>query len=467
MVQVKSGFAGWTLRGGRVICPATETDAVLDIRIDDGVITAMEPPGVIPYEASDIDVSGLIVTPGLIDFHVHTAQAMSCYGVCADRNGIASGVCHVNDMAGVGWLAPNVMREYTKEVITPMTATIYSAGCGNPENWAIGCPDVCAASTDEKLLEGAIRANPDLFTSIKVHCDIGFLSCYGDEPLRGYHTARRVARRLDIPLYLHLGLFTQHDGHLSEIFDSLMAEIVDTLAPGDVIGHVLSYKPGTIFEKDVDHWTKLLAHDDLHWEVGHGANLCFDMAKEWKKNGKPLLISTDAHMMKPHLGMVDSQATLPHQRGPLQRLTLVGTMSKLRNVGYSLTEVIRGASEIPARALRIDDKMGRLSVGRPATITVMEDRAGHFVYADSRGAKLPATQALLPRMSVVAGRAWRLFPEKLIEFEAELNGGKPLSRGDASAKLANQGLESFDDEDELTAIEETPDEQNRRSASAM
>ncbi|HTY54904.1 MAG TPA: dihydroorotase [Candidatus Binataceae bacterium] len=61
------------LRGGRVIDPGNELDGVLDLRIVDGVIDALERPGVMPKAAgvAEVDVGGCWVVPGLIDVHVH------------------------------------------------------------------------------------------------------------------------------------------------------------------------------------------------------------------------------------------------------------------------------------------------------------------------------------------------------------------------------------------------------------
>lgn len=58
------------IKNGNVIDPATNTDAVLDVLVEDGVIKAKAPS--ISDEADKvIDATGLVVAPGLIDMHVH------------------------------------------------------------------------------------------------------------------------------------------------------------------------------------------------------------------------------------------------------------------------------------------------------------------------------------------------------------------------------------------------------------
>jgi len=59
------------IRGGRVVDPAHHVDAVLDVAIVQGRVSAVDPS--IPPDAGDrvIDASGLIVAPGLVDIHCH------------------------------------------------------------------------------------------------------------------------------------------------------------------------------------------------------------------------------------------------------------------------------------------------------------------------------------------------------------------------------------------------------------
>ncbi|MFO7948330.1 MAG: dihydroorotase [Armatimonadota bacterium] len=60
-----------TLTGGTLVDPASDTIAVGDIAVSDGRIEAIAPAGSLPEAGQSIDVSGLIVTPGLVDMHVH------------------------------------------------------------------------------------------------------------------------------------------------------------------------------------------------------------------------------------------------------------------------------------------------------------------------------------------------------------------------------------------------------------
>ena len=58
--------------GGRVICPASQIDAICDVAVKDGVIAAVgEDLGKRMAAATVHDATGQLVTPGLVDAHGH------------------------------------------------------------------------------------------------------------------------------------------------------------------------------------------------------------------------------------------------------------------------------------------------------------------------------------------------------------------------------------------------------------
>src|SRR5882757_4253401 len=76
------------IKGGRVIDPKNNIDAVMDIAINDGRIVEIAKDIDARRAIQTVDASGLLVTPGLIDMHVHVF-----YGVEPDHaysNGMAS-----------------------------------------------------------------------------------------------------------------------------------------------------------------------------------------------------------------------------------------------------------------------------------------------------------------------------------------------------------------------------------------
>ena len=59
------------IKGGRVIDPSQGLDDTLDLLVTDGVVKELGKGLAVPAGAQMVDAAGLIVTPGLIDMHVH------------------------------------------------------------------------------------------------------------------------------------------------------------------------------------------------------------------------------------------------------------------------------------------------------------------------------------------------------------------------------------------------------------
>src|SRR5947209_7450754 len=63
------------IRGGHLIDPANNIDAPMDLLLRDGRVAELATPGSIRAKDSEIfEAKGLIVSPGLIDIHVHLRQ---------------------------------------------------------------------------------------------------------------------------------------------------------------------------------------------------------------------------------------------------------------------------------------------------------------------------------------------------------------------------------------------------------
>src|SRR5258705_8156022 len=93
------------LVGGRVIDPANGFDGAADILVVDGKIAALGPDAATGTRADieRMDVSGLVVCPGLIDLHVHlrepgqtTKETIATGTAAAACGGFTSVVCMPN-----------------------------------------------------------------------------------------------------------------------------------------------------------------------------------------------------------------------------------------------------------------------------------------------------------------------------------------------------------------------------------
>ena len=90
------------IRNGRVVYPVTGTVSLLDLLLEDGKIVLMERG--LPAQADEIlDAAGLVVSPGLVDMHVHLRDPGLTYKediftgcAAAARGGVTSMACMAN-----------------------------------------------------------------------------------------------------------------------------------------------------------------------------------------------------------------------------------------------------------------------------------------------------------------------------------------------------------------------------------
>ena len=113
-MQMTLLLSNFVLKGGRVIDPATRRDGTFDIRIRDGKLDAIG-VDLAPDSAAVIDVKDHIVTPGLIDVHLHLMKGLGAFGVDPDIFGVGSGVTTVVDAGSAGHSLLNVFRNYVTD----------------------------------------------------------------------------------------------------------------------------------------------------------------------------------------------------------------------------------------------------------------------------------------------------------------------------------------------------------------
>jgi len=128
---------GILLRGGRVVDPSQKLDGVRDVLLADGQVAAVGGDGRTLEADPDtrvVDCTGLVVTPGLIDVHVHFREPGEEHketiasGARAAAAGGFTSVCAmpntdppVDDPAAVGFVAAEGMRAGA--------ARVYPVGC--------------------------------------------------------------------------------------------------------------------------------------------------------------------------------------------------------------------------------------------------------------------------------------------------------------------------------------------------
>ena len=122
------------LKGGRVIDPTQNLDDTRDVLLVDGQVASLAPSVGAPEDAQTIDCSGLVVTPGLIDVHVHLREPGEEHketiapGAASAAAGGFTSICAmpntnppIDDPAGIGF----VVAEGKKAG----KARVYPVGC--------------------------------------------------------------------------------------------------------------------------------------------------------------------------------------------------------------------------------------------------------------------------------------------------------------------------------------------------
>jgi dihydroorotase len=122
------------LRGGRVVDPSQSLDATLDVLLARETVAAVGADLEAPESARVIDCAGLVVTPGLIDVHVHLREPGEEHketiatGAAAAAAGGFTAVCAmpntdppIDDPAAVGFVAAEGRRAGA--------ARVYPVGC--------------------------------------------------------------------------------------------------------------------------------------------------------------------------------------------------------------------------------------------------------------------------------------------------------------------------------------------------
>jgi len=153
------------LKNGRLIDPKNGIDAARDVAIRDGRIAqvAQDIPG--GQAAQSIDIAGLIVSPGLIDMHVHVyhTREPETLSVIADHHCFRSGVTTVVDTGTAG--AKHFLH-FKRTVIDRARTRIYAyinivkSGMTGPFEQDIG-------EMDPELAASIVLAYPEHCVGIK------------------------------------------------------------------------------------------------------------------------------------------------------------------------------------------------------------------------------------------------------------------------------------------------------------
>ncbi|MFT3986211.1 amidohydrolase/deacetylase family metallohydrolase [Aestuariivirga sp.] len=367
------------LRGGRVIDPSQGIDAITDVGFANGKVAAIGPG----LTGSDVrDVSGKIVTPGLIDLHTHVYWGGTSLGIDAEEFCRTSGVTTAIDTGSAG---PGNFPGFRKHVIEKSQVRILAyLHVSHAGIYGFSNRVMIGESQDMRLMDPITAAevadaNRDVIVGIKVRVGAHASGDQGTAPL---NIALQVAEEVGMPLMAHID-----DPPPS------YEEVIGMLRPGDVLTHAFRPFPNAPCTAQGTVKPAVLAarKKGVLFDIGHGmGSFAFKTARAMLANGfMPDTISSDVHALCIN-GPAFDQVT---------------TLSKFLCMGTPLNEVIRASTERAAFALKRPE-LGSLKPGSVGDATVLSLEDGAFDYVDVVGEHLTGRQRLFSRGVVVGGHWW-------------------------------------------------------------
>lgn len=369
------------LKGGHVIDGRNRISAVRDVAVRNGVIAAVAPNISASAATRSVDVSGMYVTPGLIDIHVHVfpgerrgTYAGGDLGLPPDGFTLRSCVTTVADAGSSGWRS---FEDFKARIIdrsrTRVTAFLNIVGVGMREG-----------RLEQNLEDMEVKPTADMALKHK-GVIVGIKSAHFNGPeWTPYEKAEEVGRMAGIPVMVDFGGNVRAGRSLYDLLNKYFR-------PGDIFTHMYG---GVRGEQDPDTQGPSQAMIDgrkrgVIFDVGHGGgSFRWATAVPLMKAGFiPDSISTDLHATSMNAGMKN----------------MLEVMSKFLALGMSLEDVILRSTWNPAREIQLE-QLGSLSVGSPADVAVLRVERGKFGFVDQSSFTIDGTQRLACEVTLRDGR---------------------------------------------------------------
>ena len=349
------------LRGGRVIDPSQKLDGITDVAFSGGKVAQIRPALKADAETDVRDLSGFIVTPGLIDLHTHAYWGGTSLGIDATDYCHHSGVTTVVDAGSAG---PGNFAGFRKHLIERSQVRILAYLHISFAGIFAFSPRVMVGESEEIRLMAPIdamevaNANRDLIVGIKVRVGARASGRSGSVPL---DIALQVADEVGMPVMAHI-----------DDPPPTYEEVLARLRPGDILTHAFRPYPNApvTAQGTVKQAVSEARRRGVLFDIGHGkGSFAFKTARAMLANGfVPDTISSDVHALCIN-GPAFDQVT---------------TMSKFLCLGMPLANIIAASTTNAAFALRRPE-LGHLKPGSAGDATILSIRNGSFDYVDVIG----------------------------------------------------------------------------------
>ena len=366
------------LRGGMLVDPHQGIGGIRDIGVRDGRIAVLA-EAVSEEATTTLDVAGKVVTPGLIDLHVHVWWGVAHLGVEADPHCVRRGATTVYDAGSAGADTFPGFKKYVIDVsATRIKAFLHIASQGQLNNEIGELTDLRYADVD-KAAAMCERYKEDI-VGVKIRMTRNLV---GDNAREGLKRARAVCEATGLPLMLHPNASPLN-----------LADMLGQMQAGDIMTHCFHSSDTGVLDEAGKVRPEAVAASErgVLFDVGHGAgSFSFQVAETAMRQGlRPGTISSDLHHYNLH--------------GPVYDLAT--TLSKFMHLGWSLEEAVARATAAPARAMGMLGEIGTLAVGACADVAVFDVEEGAFDFFDAIGEKRIGERRLVPVVTVRAGEIY-------------------------------------------------------------
>ena len=367
------------VKGGRLVDPFLGIDGVRDIGIRGERVAALEEEIDADQAAEVVDAGGKVVTPGLIDLHVHVWWGVADMGIEPDPNCVRRGATTVYDAGSAG---ADTFRGFKKYVIdvsaTRIKAFLHVSSQGLLSKDIGELTDLRYADV-KRAVRMCEEYRQDI-VGVKIRMSRGLV---GDNGREGLKRAREVCAATGLPLMLH-----PNNSPLS------LKEMLAEMRVGDIMTHCFHASDTGILDAGgkVRKEARRALEDGIQFDVGHGkGSFAFEVAEAALAQGlRPGTISSDLHRYNLH--------------GPVYDLAT--TASKFLLLGWPLAEVIEKVTMAPARAMGMEGEIGTLKPGAWADVAIFELRTGAFEFVDAVGKTRLGEQKLVPALTLRAGKKY-------------------------------------------------------------
>src|SRR3977135_2638759 len=221
------------IKGGTVIDPGQNLHAPLDVAVKNGKILEVSPDIPVARARSVVSAKGKIVTPGLVDAHVHVFEGMGPIPVNADLYCLERGVTTAVDTGSTGYAGIAAFKKY---VIRPSATRIYALLDINGFGVMMGLAGEYGNLdwvNSQSTARAAEENKPDV---VGIKCRLS-RETTGSNDLEVLKRALEAADSSHLPLMVHIG-----DSY------SPLREIISRMRKGDVLTHCFNGRPNGILD---------------------------------------------------------------------------------------------------------------------------------------------------------------------------------------------------------------------------